>query len=373
MALVALLAGCQAKAPPPPAVDYAKPLPPHTLALRKLTPAEYPDFAPAATAVNRDGVLAAIDHSLTYLARPGSAAAFPYGEISHDRAVDTLRELKRLLGGVTDGPTFDMAVRARFEVYQSLGGTGPDGQPTGQVLFTGYCTPIYPAARERGGRYQFPIYKLPPDPGQYARRQIEHDGVLAGGELLWLADRFDAYVVTIQGSARLRLPDGTLIDVGYAGSNGKPYVSPGRQMVADGVIAAEGLNLPALRAYFAAHPAAMDKYLLLNDRTVYFTETHGDPVGKLNVPVTPLASIATDKSVFPAAMPAFLDVGLVAADGGVDRFQGLMLDQDTGGGIRAAGRADIYMGIGPDAERRAGRQLQVGKLYYLAVRPGRAP
>ena len=368
--LTALLAGCT---PTPPPTDFAKPLPPHTLALRKLALADYPDFGPAASAANRDAVLTAIDHSLTYLAKPASRAVYPYADISHDQAVDTLKELKRLLGGVTDGPTFNMAVRERFDVYQSVGGIGPDGQPNGQVLFTGYCTPIYPAAKMRGGPYQFPIYALPPNPEQFTRRQIELEHALAGHELAWLTDRFDAYVVTVQGSARLKLPDGSTWDVGYAGTNGRPYASPGRQMVADGLIPADQLNLPTLRAYFAAHPAAADKYLSLNERTVFFTDAPGGPFGKLHVPVTPFATIATDKSVFPAALPALVDVDLAMLDGGTRPFRGLMLDQDTGGGIRAAGRCDIYMGVGPEAEQASGRQLSVGRLYYLAVRPGRTP
>ena len=370
--LTIAVAGCRPPVPPPPpAVDYAKPLPPHAVALRKLDVTEYPDFGPAANAPNRAAVLAAIDHSLTWLARPGSRAAFPYADIDHGRAVETLRELKRVLAGITDGPTFNTVVRARFDCYQSVGGTAPDGRPTGTVLFTGYCTPVYDAALTQGGRYQFPIYKRPPNPDQYTRRQIEQDHVLAGTELAWLTTRFDAYVVTIQGSARLRLPDGTRLDVGTAGTNGRDYTSPGRQLVADGRIPADQLNLPTLRAYFTAHPAAADRYLWRNDRTAFFTPAPGDPVGRLNVPVTPYATLATDPAVFPAALPAFVTVTLATPDGGTRDFRGLMLNQDAGGGIRAAGRADVYTGVGPAAEAAAGRQLSVGTLYFLAVRPGR--
>ncbi len=171
----------------------------------------------------------------------------------------------------------------------------------------------------------------------------------------------------MQGSARLRLPDGSLWDVGNDGTNGRPYVSPGKPMVADGVIPAGQLNLATMRAYFAAHPAAADTYLAVNDRTAFFKPSPGGPFGKLNVPVTPFATIATDKSVYPAALPAFLDVPLATA-GGARPFAGFMLDQDTGGAIRAAGRCDVYMGVGPEAERLSGQQLATGRLYYLAVR-----
>jgi membrane-bound lytic murein transglycosylase A len=122
-----------------------------------------------------------------------------------------------------------------------------------------------------------------------------------------------------------------------------------------------------MRQYFTSHPQAMDKYLWLNARTTFFTQTHGGPYGSLNVPVTAFASIATDKKVYPPGMIAFVDARASYAGKNLDgRF---MLDQDRGGAIRSAGRADIYMGIGQGAEQLSGYQLSPGKLYYLAVKP----
>jgi membrane-bound lytic murein transglycosylase A len=365
------LLGCKSTPPPiaaaPVPVDFARELPPGRLALRKLPPDQFPDFAQAASAANRPAVLAAIDHSLAYLAKPVSQAAFPYADITHDRAVATLRTLRRLLTDTTDGPTFDAAVRGSFDVYQSVGGVDASGRYTGDVQFTGYFTPIYPASKTRGGPFQFPIYKRPADPARYTRRQIERQNALAGDELAWLTSRVDAYVVTVQGSARLRLPDGSLWDVGNDGTNGQPYTSPGKQMIADGLIPQGQLNLPTLRAYLVAHPDAADKYLAINDRTAFFKPVTGGPYGKLGVPVTPFATIATDKSVYPPALPALLDVA-IPTPSGMTPFRGFMMDQDTGGAIRAAGRCDIYMGVGPEAEQLSGLELQTGKLYYLAVR-----
>ncbi len=376
-ACLAALAGCRPPAPPPmpqaavvARVDYAKPLPPGALALRKLSPAEYPSFAAAATAANRSAVVASLDNSLAYLRRPASRAAYPYADITHDQALATVVALRELLATATDGPTFDAAVRDRFDVYQSIGGSDATGRYTGDVQFTGYCTPIYPASKVRGGPCQFPLYRRPADPARYTRQQIEQGGVLAGQELAWLTSRVDAYVATVQGSARLRLPDGSLWDVGNDGTNGRPYVSPGRAMVADGLIPPDHLTLATLRAYFAVHPAAADKYLARNDRTAFFKPAPGGPFGKLGVPVTAYATIATDKSVYPAALPALLQVTLPNGTGGPEPFDGFMCDQDTGGAIRAAGRCDVYMGVGPEAERLSGQEVATGRLYYLAVRVG---
>jgi membrane-bound lytic murein transglycosylase A len=146
-------------------------------------------------------------------------------------------------------------------------------------------------------------------------------------------------------------------------------------MVADGVIARQELNLRSLGAYFKSHPEAEEKYLWLNERTVFFSERPGGPFGKLNVPVTAFATIATDKEVYPRAMPAFLSVPIPRTDdpGATWHFRGFMLDQDSGGAIRAAGRCDIYMGIGDQAESMAGHQLNEGELYYIALKPELMP
>jgi len=404
--LALTLFGCrQESKPPAKALDYARELPPGELALRKIPPDMYPDFSVMQT--DRAALVRSIDHSLTYLQAPSSKRFFPYADITHDRAVATLQALRQLAAS----PTADWndEIRRRFDVYQSVGAptpdplAGPAPSPgySGEVLFTGYFTPIYNASLTRTGPYQWPVYKRPADlmsdesgeavyrraPGSatapaggggaiapvadnryWTRAEIERDGKLRGQELVWLTSRWEAYVVTVQGSARLKLTDGRTYEIGFAGTNGHPYVSPGRQMLADGVIRRDQLSLKGLGQYFAEHPEQMDRYLWLNPRTTFFTERPGGPYGKLNVPVTAMATLATDKEVYPRAMPAFLVTRIPSAGGGDRAFSGLVLDQDSGGAIRSAGRADIYMGIGPQAEQLAGRQLHPGKLYYLAVR-----
>jgi membrane-bound lytic murein transglycosylase A len=403
MSLLLAACGCKPPAPPQPPppqkIDYAAELPPGQLALRKLSPGEYPDFSAAILAFNVKDLSKAIDNSLVYLNAPSSKAFFPYEDIDHDRALATLRALKQVIetesnrAPLDGGRHFDATVKNTFEVYKSIGAPDPaGGRYTEQVLFTGYFTPIYNASLTRQGPYQFPLYKRPADlqldaNGEhatrktpqgtqvpyYTRQQIEQEHALDGQELVWLANRFNAYVITVQGSARLRLPDGRIYEVGYNGNNGYDYTSPGRKMLADGVITKDQLTLHGLRNYFAAHPEAMDKYLSLNLRYIFFTERPGGPFGSLNVPVTTFATIATDKAVYPRAMPAFLAAPVPSPTDGATAFRGLMLDQDTGGGIRASGRCDIYMGVGESAERLAGEELDAGELYYLALKPELVP
>jgi membrane-bound lytic murein transglycosylase A len=379
------LAGCHHEQP-----NYTAPLAPNMLALCKIPPEAYPKFDPDPADLAQ--VHTAILHSLDYLAKHSSEHYYPYADISHDRAVATLKALDQLITSPSASPdSIDEQIRQDFEVYQSVGAPGLDGKWTGQVRFTGYFTPIYNASLTRGGPFQWPLYKRPADlvsdpiTGQvqgrrtangtlvpyYTRAQIE-GGVLNGQELCWLTSRWEAYVVTVQGSGRLRMPDGSIYEIGFAGDNGYPYQSAGEQMVADGVIPEDQISLKTMGDYFASHPEDMNKYLSSNPRTVFFAERPGGPFGSLNEPVTPLATIATDKSdrdIYPRAMAAFLTVTLPTPDGQTRPYRGFMLDQDTGGAIRASGRCDIYMGIGDAAANLAGRELTEGQLYYIAIKP----
>ena len=380
--------GCRPPQAPPAVIDYSTELPPGTNALRKLSPAEYPDFSAIVTHTNLSSLLIALQHSQDYLATPSSARVPPCQGITHDQSVATLVALKQILQNEINNPAydsglrFDSAVKATFDVYQSIGGFDKSrGTYTGDVLFTGYFTPTYDASPVRTETFRYPLYKRPTDlvtdpTGEEAHRksldgstapaftraQIEQQHALDGGEFVWLADRFSAYVVTVQGSARLRMPDGQILEAGYNGNNGYPYASPGRQMLADGAITRDQLTLAGLRRYFATHPQAMDHYLPLNPRTVFFTERKGGPFGSLNQPVTRFATVATDKSIFPRALPVFAVVPFPTSSGVTD-FRGLLFDQDTGGAIRAPARCDIYMGLSEEA----GRELDIGQLYYLVV------
>ncbi len=395
VSVAGLLCGCRSPQVESPAraskpINYSQELPPGTDALRKLPADRYPDFSAAATAFNLPRLDGAIDHSLAYLAKPGSKKDFPVDGITHDRAVASLQLLKTLIDEEIQNPIndnghrFDAAIKSHFDVYQSIGGMDPNtNRYTGDVLFTAYFTPTYNASLTRTGPYQFPIYKRPADlliaadgeiaqrklpdgslvPG-YTRAQIEQQHALDGDEFIWLPDRFQAYIITIQGSARVQLTDGSILEVGNTGTNGYPYVSPGKQMLADGVITKDQLTLQGLKNYFAAHPEAMDHYLPLNPRDVFFEERKGGPFGKLDEPITPFGTVATDKTVFPRALPVFVVAPLPNRQGNLQTFRGIMFDQDSGGAIRSAGRCDIYMGLG----EQAGQELNVGQLYYLAVK-----
>jgi membrane-bound lytic murein transglycosylase A len=142
-------------------------------------------------------------------------------------------------------------------------------------------------------------------------------------------------------------------------------------MIRDGVIDKTNLSLSSLIKFFKTNPHRVDNYVNRNPRFVFFDIQNSDPHGSINVPVTPLRTIATDKSIYPRAALAFISVVLPVPSGSSYRTQlqkTFVLDQDTGGAIRAPGRCDIYIGQGDLAGDRAGKTFQEGRLYYLFLK-----
>lgn len=393
--LSVVLCGCAREkvTPPPPAVppptvsttkDYWRPLPANSPALRKVAdPALVPDIRSALEG-DRQELVKALDRSANYLRTKSSERHFPIEGIDHARALRSVQEFRALMASASSVEELQRLIFSRFEVYESV---GCDDQ--GTVLFTGYYTPIFDANLTQTDVFRYPLYKRPDDlvggangeilgrklaDGKivpyYTREEIEA-GAIKGHEIAWLKDRFEAYVCTIQGSAQLRLPGGGLLRIGYSGNNGYPYTSVGQQMIKDGIIERSQLSLAGLTAHFRSNPDQMDHYLPLNKRYVFFTRTDSQPIGSLGVVVTPRHTIATDKSLFPRGCVALVDtvVPKVGPDGPERAdFRQFVLDQDTGGAIRAAGRCDIYLGIGDEAGKIAGWTLSEGRLYYFFVK-----
>jgi membrane-bound lytic murein transglycosylase A len=140
-------------------------------------------------------------------------------------------------------------------------------------------------------------------------------------------------------------------------------------LVDDGRLKAETANLQAIRRWADDRPGEVQKYIHRNPRYVFFTPIAGNPKGSLNVEVTARRTLATDKTLFPRASLVYVDAKL--GRNSRNSYHQFMLDQDTGGAIRTAGRADIYLGTGASAERRAGSTQIQGQLYYLFLKRSR--
>ena len=334
-------------------------------------------------ASNRQFLLEAIANSLRYLDTPAAATAYaqyPVESITLDRVRRSLERFRELVQTKHSAVALQQAVQREFDFYQSI---GRDGQ--GTVQFTGYFEPTYTASRQPTAEFRYPLYRVPPDLAQWpkphpTRAELEgtdglagSNGRLRGLELVWLRDRLEAFLVQVQGSARLQLTNGSTLTVGYAGRTDYPYVSLGRELIKDGKLPAEGLTLPVLLRYFQENPDDLDEYIPRNSRFIFFRETAGaPPIGSLNVPVTAERSIATDKTLMPPGALTLIQTQISYPTAGrqlvpqfVNRY---MLDQDTGGAIRGPGRVDIFMGTGPLAGDRAGLINGTGQLFYLLLK-----
>ncbi|MDP6537986.1 MAG: MltA domain-containing protein [Planctomycetota bacterium] len=366
--------------------DFSLPLPPGAAPLIEVVdPTEWPDLSEAW--YRPDEVGQALQGSLAWMDTDHARQFFPVAGITHARALSSLIVFGELLDNAASPEEFSRALRERFTLYKSAGWDGRGGG----VLFTAYCTPVLSGSLAPSERFAYPLYGLPedlakgeggsilgrraPDGGTSpypTRREIETEGLMEGRdlELVWLADPLDAFIAHVNGSAFVRLPDGSMARFGYAANNGRDYTSLSRSLVEAGRLESDDSNLTALRRWARQSPDEVASFLQRNDRYVFFVPIDGTPRGSLNVPVTPERTLATDKSLFPRGSLVFVETHLSGARLNEGKeFHQFMFDQDTGGAIRTAGRADIYLGVGGAAEELAGSTRVEGQLYYLFLKP----
>ena len=266
--------------------------------------------------------------------------------------------------------------------------------------FSGYYEPVVKASRKRVPGYAYPLYRLPPDLkrldlgefhpeliGQrvvyrlargsvvpyYSRADIDEKGALVGRglELAWLADPLDRYFLHVQGSGRLHFTDGSEQPVAYAGTNGRSYVSIGRHLADLGLIPPGEVTMHAIRDWLLAHPDEAQATLRLNERYVFFRESDApEPAGSMGRALTPLVSLAVDRSVFPLGAPLVFAVDLPVPDGGgkaaTRPVRGIGLAQDAGGAI-VGRRVDLFCGSGDEAAFAAGRLNGPGQVWMLLL------
>lgn len=259
-------------------------------------------------------------------------------------------------------------------------------------LFTGYYEVELAGSTEPGSGYPAVLYKRPEDlvmvelgdfaerwKGErtagrvvdgrlkpYEDRAAIEGGALAGRglELVWLEDPIAAFFLHIQGSGRVRLPNGKEMRVGYAGQNGHRYVAIGRPLIDRGAITREEVSLQTIRAWLHANPGEAAAVMNLNPSFIFFHELQDDgPVGAQGVVLTAGRSLAVDAKFMPYGAPVWLDVEDPVAP--EQRIRRLMVAQDTGGAIRGPVRGDFFWGHGADAEDRAGRMKSNGEYHLL--------
>jgi len=242
-----------------------------------------------------------------------------------------------------------------------------DGQ---DALFTGYFEPELDGSRTRTSRYRYPIYKMPPEArnaGQWLpRRDILTSGVMEGRglEIAWVDDPVELFFLQIQGSGRVRLPDGSTVRVGYGGSNGHNYRSIGQELVRRGVYSVHQVSAQVIKNWVRRNPSDGRELLMHNPTYVFFREVRkvassAGPLGAMNRSVTTLRSLAVDPKFTPLGAPVWLEKD------GAEKMRRLMVAQDTGSAIKGAQRADIFYGTGDEAGQAAGRLRDPGRMVVL--------
>ena len=245
-----------------------------------------------------------------------------------------------------------------------------DGQP---ALLTGYYEPECKGALERSDAYPVPAYGVPPDfradEPYLTRRQIEEEGRLVGQglEVAWFADPVDLFFMQVQGSGRLRLPDGSMVRLGFAAKNGRAYQSVGQVLIGRGALQPGAVSPDRIRAWLLENADEAAEVLWQNESYVFFKRiddvpAETGPLGAMGRPVTALRSIAVDPAYVPLGALVWLEKP------GDDPMARLMVAQDVGSAILGAQRADIFCGTGDDAGRKAGAINQTGRLATLLPR-----
>jgi membrane-bound lytic murein transglycosylase A len=241
------------------------------------------------------------------------------------------------------------------------------GEPP--ALFTGYYEPELDGSLRRTARFAWPIYRRPPelrDGVQYHSRAEIENGVLRGRglELAWLDDPVEAYFLQVQGSGRIRLPDGRVMRVGYAGRNGHAYRSVGQEMIRRGTHTFDQVSAQEIKAWVRRNPQAGADLLDTNPSYIFFRRLsdlppEAGPIGAMGRSIATLRSLAVDPRFVPLGAPVWIEKE------GVEPLNRLMVAQDTGGAIKGAQRADIFYGTGPAAGDAAGIVKDGGRMVVL--------
>ena len=263
--------------------------------------------------------------------------------------------------------------RTSFSAYRVV---RPDGRPG---FLTGYFEPELPGSLEPGPDFTAPLLARPEDLGSrspYPDRAAIEDGALGAKAkpILWLRDRVDLLVLQVQGSGRIRLPDGRVVRALYDGRNGRPYTAVAKLIVQEGHLPLEGLTLARWTGWLRDHPDEARRLIRQNASYIFFRqaeveEPHLGPPGAARAPLSPGIGLAVDSNLWRYGLPFWLEGHLPGA--GEGESGRLTIAADTGSAIVGPARGDLFVGSGADAGVAAGNLRDaVGFVVLLPKRGG---
>ncbi len=276
-----------------------------------------------------------------------------------------------------DGRKFFML---NFEPYKLF-----DSKAKDEGTITGYYEPLLYGSLKKSARYKYPIYKTPKNliitdrlnsngskRGKIVknkivpydtREQIEKNPKNKNLEpIAYVDDKFDLFFLHIQGSGKIKLDTGEIINVGYAEQNGWPYLSIGSYLIEKNYITKDEMSVQAMKDFFKANPKIMDEVFNSNPSYIFFRVSLNGATGALNTVLTAKRNLAVDRSYIPLGMPVFLSTKNPVTK---EPLNQLMVAADVGGAIKGEIRADFFWGFGDDAFHYAGRMKEKGKMYIL--------
>ncbi|MCP5050952.1 MAG: murein transglycosylase A, partial [bacterium] len=346
----------------------------------------------------------AIDSSLRYFEKKDPEAAVAFGKewVPVNRIQESLLDFKTKLQeyGLTE--IFFNYIRQNYRFYRS---------GAKETLFTGYYEADLNGSLTQSETYRYPLYGKPDDlhrielsqfyffkrykglpsvlrgkmsekkPGTivpyHSREEIDGQQKLAGRglEIVWIDNPIDVFFLQIQGSGIVQLDTGGTMRVNYAESNGHPYYAIGKWLLQRNILTYENMSMQSIRGYLETHPENIDEIFNTNPSYVFFRVVEEGPIGSIGVPLTAFRSIATDRRLFPKGALCFIDTQLPVFDDQNNvkewkPFRGFVLNQDTGGAIRGAGRVDLFTGYGEQSRLTAGHMKEMGSFYFLVKKEG---
>jgi len=324
-----------------------------------------------------------LQRSLEYVSakKRDALALDKYGlKITWGELQDTIKKVLRILPELDRRPGL---LAKEFDWYEL--------RP--EPLITGYYEPQIKASLSPREGYDCPIYGLPEDlktvdlgmfhprwEGQtlvyrlengtinpyYTREKIRDQNVLEeeAPVIAWAKKPLDVFYLQIQGSGRLVLPDGDEQFIGYAGKNGRKYVSIGRTLVENEYLEWEDLSMQSIRDVLNKNPEIKSEILNQNPSFVFFQLREDGPYGSMGRKLTPMASVAVDPDVLPLGSLLALNVDLPDKEDSTPELKGFGLAQDEGGVIKGH-HLDLFCGTGEEAKNLAGRMKKKGKIYLM--------
>lgn len=237
-------------------------------------------------------------------------------------------------------------------------------------FFTGYYEASLKGSRVKTEKFQYPLYSKPKNltsEPYFTRKEIE-EGALKNKdlELIYVDDKAELFFLHIQGSGRVTLPDGTVVRVAYAARNNHKFTGIANYMADRSLLERGNLSAESIKNWIRQNPDKADEVMNYNPAYTFFKFAEGEYiVGGQGVPLTTENSIAVDSEIMPYGFPFWIETTLKGRNATREKFNRLMISQDTGSAIKGVVRADIFFGHGKQAEEKASSMATTGEYYIL--------